>query len=244
MCLARAWDWRLAGAFALRTVALARASWIGRQRGSVSLEKTCATPNGMNDVAFWKLDTLSDRQLLDGLGAVLGSGRRLTAELVAHLGEVEDRRLHLEAACSSMFSYCVNRLGLSEDEACRRIEVARLARRHPAMFPLLASGQLSLSVAALLKPHLSAENRPLDLGWTRSTGSIRSTYWLRCRVSRCSRRARCSPRVSLVRMCRPVYASCPNGARRSHSSGPSAALASPLPVQLRWVLQRLRRPRR
>ena len=115
----------------------------------------------MNDVAFWKLDTLSDRQLLDGLGAVLGSGRRLTAELVAHLGEVEDRRLHLEAACSSMFSYCVNRLGLSEDEACRRIEVARLARRCPAMFPLLASGQLSLSVAALLKPHLSAEN-PLD----------------------------------------------------------------------------------
>jgi hypothetical protein len=88
--------------------------------------------NSMNDVAFWKLDTLSDRQLLEGLGAVLGSGRRLTAELIAHLAEVEDRRLHLEAACSSMFSYCVNRLGLSED-----------------------------SVAALLKPHLSADN-PLD----------------------------------------------------------------------------------
>jgi hypothetical protein len=113
----------------------------------------------MNDVAFWKLGALSDRQLLDGLGAVLGSGRRLLAELVAHLGEVEERRLHLDAACSSMFSYCVNRLGMSEDEACRRIEVARLARRYPAMFPLLAAGRLSLSVAALLKPHLSAENQ-------------------------------------------------------------------------------------
>ncbi len=139
-------------------LAFALACWIGLQRGVVSVENPCATPNGMNDVAFWKLDTLSDRQLLQGLGAVLGSGRRLTAELIAHLGEVEDRRLHLEAACSSMFSYCVNRLGLSEDEACRRIEVARLARRYPAMFPLLASGKLSLSVAALLKPHLSAEN--------------------------------------------------------------------------------------
>src|SRR5688572_28957217 len=109
----------------------------------------------MNDVAFWKLEALSDRQLLDGLGAVLSSGRRLLAQLVAHLGEVEERRLHMDAACSSLFSYCVNRLGLSEDEACRRIEVARLARRCPAMFPLLASGALSLSVAALLKPHLS-----------------------------------------------------------------------------------------
>ena len=119
----------LGGAFALRTASLVLVCGIRFQRGSASLEITCATPNSMNDVAFWKLDTLSNRQLLDGLGAVLGSGRRLTAELVAHLGEVEDRRLHLEAACSSMFSYCVNRLGLSEDEACRRIEVARLARR-------------------------------------------------------------------------------------------------------------------
>ncbi len=113
----------------------------------------------MNDVEFWKLGGLSDRQLLDGLGTVLGSGRRLVAELVAHLGEVEERRLHLEAACSSMFSYCVHRLGLSEDEACRRIEVARLARRCPAMFPLLAAGKLSLSVAALLKPHWAAESQ-------------------------------------------------------------------------------------
>jgi hypothetical protein len=52
----------------------------------------------MNNVAFWKLEALSDRQLLDGLGVVLGSGRRLTAELVAHLGEVEERRLHLDAS--------------------------------------------------------------------------------------------------------------------------------------------------
>ena len=125
----------------------------------------------MNDIAFWKLEALSDRQLLDGLGAVLGSGRRLVAELVAHLGEVEERRLHLEAACSSMFSYCVNRLGLSEDEACRRIEVARLARRYPAIFPLLAAGKLSLSVAALLKPHLSVDNQ-LDLLATVSGKSV------------------------------------------------------------------------
>jgi len=55
-----------------------------------------------------------------------------------------------------MFAYCVGRLGLSEDEACRRIEVARLARQYPGIYPRLAAGQLSLSVIVLLKPYLSA----------------------------------------------------------------------------------------
>ena len=107
--------------------------------------------------AFWKLGAHSDRELLEGLKVRVGNGRQLMAEVLAHLGEVEERRLHLEAGYSSMFAYCVSRLGMSEDEACRRIDVARLARRHPALFPRLATGQLSLSVAALLKPYLSTE---------------------------------------------------------------------------------------
>src|SRR5262245_9481959 len=111
----------------------------------------------------WDLGGLSDQELLHGLGAVIGHGRRALAELLAHLAEVEERRLHLRAAYPSLFSYCVSRLGFSEDEACRRIDVARLARRHPALFPMLASGELSLSVAALLKPHLSTGNCQLLL---------------------------------------------------------------------------------
>lgn len=107
---------------------------------------------------FWSLEHCSNDELLSQLEAIVGSGRRLTAELVAHLGEVEERRLHLEAAYSSMFDYCVKRLGLSEDEACRRIDVARLARRFPALYPRLASGEVSLTVAAVLKPHLTDEN--------------------------------------------------------------------------------------
>lgn len=57
-----------------------------------------------------------------------------------------------------MFDYCVNRLGLSEDEACRRIDAARLARRFPTLYPMLADRSLSLSVVALLKPYLTADN--------------------------------------------------------------------------------------
>jgi|GEM_PF-606530 len=114
---------------------------------------------GMGNLAFWQLDDRSDAEVLARVNVLVGSSRQLTAELVAHLGEVEERRLHLRAAFGSMFQYCVVRLGLSEDEACRRIDVARLARRFPLLFPALASGELSLSVAALLKPHLTEQNQ-------------------------------------------------------------------------------------
>jgi len=44
---------------------------------------------------FWKLEDLSDRALLGSSSDLVGSGRRTLAALVAHLGEVEERRLHL-----------------------------------------------------------------------------------------------------------------------------------------------------
>jgi len=108
--------------------------------------------------AFWLLDHLSNQQLLDSLGQVLRRQRRSLAELVAHLAEVEERRLHLEAAHCSLFDYCVRQLHMSEDEACRRIELARLTRRFPALFPLLASGDITLSAALVLKPVLTSDN--------------------------------------------------------------------------------------
>jgi 5-methylcytosine-specific restriction endonuclease McrA len=107
---------------------------------------------------FWKLEHLSHSQLIESLSRVIRIQRRALAELIAHLGEVEERRLHLEAAYGSMFDYCVARLGMSEDEACRRIDLARLARSYPALYPLLASGEITLSVALVLKPILSQAN--------------------------------------------------------------------------------------
>lgn len=107
---------------------------------------------------FWKLDHLSPSQLIESLQRVIGVRRRALAELIAHLGEVEERRLHLEAAHSSMFDYCVARWGMSEDEACRRIDLARLARSYPALYPMLASGEITLSVALVLKPILLQSN--------------------------------------------------------------------------------------
>jgi hypothetical protein len=118
---------------------------------------------GIED-AIERLRKLTDEALLVGLSGALRSNRGWTALVLAHLAEVEERRLHLLAACSSMFEYCTSRLGMSEDEACRRIDVARLARRYPALYARLASGLISLSVAALLKPHLTDANHAALIG--------------------------------------------------------------------------------
>ena len=101
---------------------------------------------------------LSDDDLLLGLTGLLQTSRSVMAQIIAHLGEVEERRLHLLAGYGSLFAYCTSRLGMSEDEACRCIDVARLVRRFPLLLEKLASGQVSLSVAALLKPHLTPAN--------------------------------------------------------------------------------------
>lgn len=63
---------------------------------------------------------LSTKALLDGITELLGSERATLARLVAFLVEVEDRRAHLELACSSLFDFCTRKLGLSEGEAFRR----------------------------------------------------------------------------------------------------------------------------
>jgi hypothetical protein len=57
-----------------------------------------------------------------------------------------------------MFQFCVQRLGMSEDEACRRIHAARLARRFPDLLARIERGELTLSTMALLADALTPSN--------------------------------------------------------------------------------------
>jgi 5-methylcytosine-specific restriction endonuclease McrA len=107
---------------------------------------------------FWKLSTVSDEQLLRSLGDLLIDNARVEARIVAHLAEVEERRLHLMAATSSMFEYCLRRIGLSESQAFHRITAARLARKFPLIFELLETRMIHLSALRVLRDHLTDEN--------------------------------------------------------------------------------------
>jgi len=106
-----------------------------------------------------ELRSIPDDELLLRLSALLLQSRRVESELVAHIGEVDARRLYTRRACSSMFSYCTQILHLSEPEAYLRIEVARAARKEPVLLEMLGDGRLHLSGALKLARHLTKENR-------------------------------------------------------------------------------------
>ncbi len=101
---------------------------------------------------------ISDDELLRRLTELLTKSRRVEAELVAHIGEVDARRLFASKA-SSMFVYSTEVLHLSEHEAYLRITVARAARKHPILLEMLADGRLHLSGIAKLVPLLTETNR-------------------------------------------------------------------------------------
>jgi hypothetical protein len=106
----------------------------------------------------YSLTHLSDRDLLRDLHAIVAQDRFTTAALLAHIAEVDARRLYLAAAHPSMYSYCVHELRLSEDAALKRIQAARTARQFPIIFAALTDGRLHLTGVGLLAPHLIPEN--------------------------------------------------------------------------------------
>src|SRR5688572_22613062 len=108
--------------------------------------------------AITKPSTLSDEELVKEVQRLASVTRGTTATLVAHLAELEGRRLHLAAGHPSLFAYCTEVLRLSEHEAYHRIEAARLARRFPVVLQKLAHGGLTLTTARLLSSQLTEEN--------------------------------------------------------------------------------------
>src|SRR5450755_2819861 len=112
----------------------------------------------MKDAEFWHLGDVTDAELQARLSQLLVNGCRTEARIVAHLAEVEERRLHLRGGSSSMFDYCVQRLGLSNGEAFQRLTVARLARQFPVIFDLIERREVHMSGLCLLRDYLTAEN--------------------------------------------------------------------------------------
>jgi hypothetical protein len=105
------------------------------------------------------LHSVPDDELLRRLGELVCHSRRVEADLVSHIGEVERRRLYAREASPSMFAYCTEVLHLSEAEAYLRITVARAAQEHPPLLTMLGDGRLHLSGIVKLAPILTRENR-------------------------------------------------------------------------------------
>ena len=104
------------------------------------------------------LSHLSDRDLLAAVSRLATGQRDATVSLIAHLAELHARRLHQRAGFSSLYTYCIDVVGLSESEAYDRVKAAKLVRRYPALLTLLAAGQINLTTVRLVAPHLTPAN--------------------------------------------------------------------------------------
>ena len=109
-------------------------------------------------MSAYSLTHLADRTLLRDLVTLVVRDRATTAAMLAHVAEVDARRLYLPASYPSMHAYCVQELRLSEDSARKRIHAARAARRVPAVFVAVAEGRLHSSAVVQLAPYLTPEN--------------------------------------------------------------------------------------
>lgn len=112
----------------------------------------------MDHDAFLPVSRLSDAELLARTRQLARGHARLNAVLIAHLAEVDARRLYASEGFSSLYAYCRSVLNLSEAAAFHRIEAARVARRFPLILGLMSEGRLHLTAVSLLGRHLTAEN--------------------------------------------------------------------------------------
>ena len=104
------------------------------------------------------LHSLSDSDLLHTTRVHLQRAHALDAELLLLLGEIDARQLYAQRAFPSMFAFCLGELGFSEDVACNRIAVARLARRLPRVLDFVRDGRVHLTGLRLLDSFLTNDN--------------------------------------------------------------------------------------
>src|SRR3954467_3124169 len=96
----------------------------------------------------YRLVAIKNEELVAALSALLRRENDLLSDTLAHLAELDHRRLYLELGFTSMFAYCTEALGLCKSSAYRRIAAARLCRRYPELFARVAAGEFHTSVVA------------------------------------------------------------------------------------------------
>jgi hypothetical protein len=104
------------------------------------------------------LNAVPDDDLLRRLSDLVGRSRRVDADVVEHIAEVDARELYAREAVPSMFMYCTQVLRLTEFEAYLRITAARASREHPTLLTMLRDGRLHLTAVARLASHLTPKN--------------------------------------------------------------------------------------
>src|SRR4051812_39320126 len=101
---------------------------------------------------------MNDEDLLACTRELVRKSCGVEADLLLHLGEIDERNLYAERGFPSMHVFCMKELGFSEGGAYNRMGVARAARRLPPVLDALRSGAVHLAGLRVLVPHLDEGN--------------------------------------------------------------------------------------
>lgn len=105
------------------------------------------------------ISKLKDKELLSKFELLVKQEKEATAFVVAHLAEIDKRKLFAEAGYSSLFNYITQKYHYSQSAAYRRIQAARLSLRFPKIIEYLKDGRLNLITISLIEPYLKEENK-------------------------------------------------------------------------------------
>ncbi|RPJ65551.1 MAG: hypothetical protein EHM24_21575, partial [Acidobacteria bacterium] len=173
------------------------------------------------------LTRMSDSELVSAAARLATAGRDATADLIALLVVLEERKqVFADEGYSSLFRFCVGRLRLSEEEAYYRIAAARVAARFPDVLECLRAGALTLTAVAVLRKHLTEENherllRAAEGRTKREVQQLIATLAPRPDVRSSIRR------LPVPRAAAPIV---PTADDRPRAAAPNEGAASPAPV--------------
>jgi 5-methylcytosine-specific restriction endonuclease McrA len=108
------------------------------------------------------LNSLSDDALRVRLRELASSERRLSGDLLRHLGEYDARELFREDGFQNLWTYCARALRFAQAEIGLRIAAAKAVHANPDLLGMLERGEMTLSAIGRLAPHLKGERaKPL-----------------------------------------------------------------------------------
>src|SRR6185437_2140849 len=100
---------------------------------------------------------MNSNELRESTRVLAAEERRITAELLEKLREIERRRLYAEWGYSSLFAYVTRELKYSEASAMRRINAMRFVRGLPVESrQAIEEGQVNLSTLSLAQTRAQA----------------------------------------------------------------------------------------
>jgi len=101
------------------------------------------------------LKNLSAFDLILNTKNLIKKEEEIVVLVIAHLDEIERRRLYCDFGYSSLWNYATKELGYSENQAYRRINAMRMSQKIPEVKAALSCGELKLSTVNLASQFLS-----------------------------------------------------------------------------------------